>query len=70
MVTIELKAVAGATIPLVDKTYTPDAAVAVVNQGVTASPRSYQAELPVPGRPARRLLQPAPTPAYNPNPEL
>ncbi len=32
--TIELKAVAGATIPLVDPTYTPDAAVAAVTQGV------------------------------------
>jgi hypothetical protein len=33
--TIELRAVAGATIPLVDPTYTPDAAVAVVTDGVS-----------------------------------
>ncbi|MBV8719699.1 MAG: DUF4331 domain-containing protein [Chloroflexi bacterium] len=35
IVTIEIRAVAGATIPLVDPTYTPDGAVNVVTQGIT-----------------------------------
>jgi hypothetical protein len=35
VVTIEVRAVAGATIPLVDKAFKPDAAVGVVTQGVT-----------------------------------
>jgi hypothetical protein len=35
VVTIELRAIAGATIPLVDKTFTPDAAVADVSDGTT-----------------------------------
>jgi hypothetical protein len=35
IVTIEIRAVAGATIPLVDKSFTPDAAVNVVTQGIT-----------------------------------
>src|SRR5215212_6051500 len=37
VVTIELRAVAGATYPLVDPTFTPDAAVPAVTQGLTAS---------------------------------
>ena len=35
VVTIELRALAGATIPLVDKAYKPDAAIADVSDGVT-----------------------------------
>jgi hypothetical protein len=35
IVTIEIRAVAGATIPLVDPSFTPDAAVNVVTQGIT-----------------------------------
>jgi hypothetical protein len=35
IVTIEIRAIAGATIPLVDPTFTPDGAVSVVTQGVT-----------------------------------
>jgi hypothetical protein len=35
VVNIELKAVAGATIPLVDPSFTPDGAVAAVTQGLT-----------------------------------
>jgi hypothetical protein len=34
VVTIEIRAIAGATIPLVDSTFTPDAAVNVVTQGI------------------------------------
>ncbi len=35
VVSIELKAIAGATLPLVDPTFTPDAAVGAVDQGLT-----------------------------------
>jgi hypothetical protein len=35
VVTVELQAVAGATIPLVDKTFTPDGAATLVTDGVT-----------------------------------
>ena len=38
---IELKAVAGATIPLVDPSYTPDAAAAALNDGTTDDNRPY-----------------------------
>jgi hypothetical protein len=38
VVTIEIRAVAGATIPLVDSTFTPDAAASVVTQGVNPDP--------------------------------
>jgi hypothetical protein len=70
VVTIALKAVAGATIPLVDPTFTPDAAVALVNQGVTASPRSYQANFPYLADPHGGFSNPPTTPAINTNPEL
>jgi hypothetical protein len=70
VVTIELMAVAGATIPLVDKTFTPDKAVSVVNQGVTPSPRSYQAGFPYLADPHGGFSNPPATPAYNTNPEL
>jgi hypothetical protein len=36
VVNIELKAIAGATYPLIDPTFTPDGAVAAVDQGLTA----------------------------------
>jgi hypothetical protein len=44
VVNIELKAIAGATIPLVDSTFTPDGAVAAVDQGVT--PVTYLPNFP------------------------
>src|SRR4029077_13222573 len=34
--TIELRALAGATLPLVDKNYTPDAAASKISDGTTA----------------------------------
>ncbi|SDJ06372.1 protein of unknown function [Frankineae bacterium MT45] len=37
VVTIELRAIAGATIPLVDKSFTPDKTVAVLSDGVPAN---------------------------------
>jgi hypothetical protein len=70
VVTIELKAVAGATIPLVDSSYTADKAVALVTQGVTASPRSYQAGFPYLADPHGGFSNPTATPTYNTNPEL
>jgi hypothetical protein len=70
VVTISLKAVAGATIALVDSSYTADAAVAAVTQGVTASPRSYQAAFPYLADPHGGYSNPTGTPAYNADPEL
>lgn len=43
-VTVELRAVAGATIPLVDKSYTPDKAAGAVTDGLTSSPTDLTAE--------------------------
>jgi hypothetical protein len=37
IVTVELQAIAGATLPLVDKTFTPDRALADVSDGVTGA---------------------------------
>lgn len=70
VVTIELKAIAGATIPLVDKSYEPDAAVAVVHQGVPRNPRAYQATFPYLANPHGGFSNPPTTPPTNPDPEL
>ena len=51
IVAIELKAVAGATIPLVDPTYTPDAAAALLKDGTAPGPARYQATFPYVGSP-------------------
>jgi Domain of unknown function (DUF4331) len=51
VVSIELKAVAGATIPLVDPTYTPDGAAGIVTDGVGPGPDRYQATFPYLGTP-------------------
>ena len=40
IVAIELRAIAGATYPLVDQTFTPDAAASALTQGITARPRA------------------------------
>jgi len=50
-VTVELKAVAGATIPLVDSSYTADGAVGAVDQGITPDPSRYQSTFPYLGTP-------------------
>jgi hypothetical protein len=42
--TIELRALAGATYPLVDKTYTPDAAAGAITPGLTSSNTDVTAE--------------------------
>jgi hypothetical protein len=51
IVTIELKAVAGATYPLVDSSYTPDAAVGAVKSYLTPGPGRYQKTFPYLGNP-------------------
>jgi hypothetical protein len=51
VVAIELKAVAGATIPLVDPSYTPDGAAALLNSGVGPGPDRYQDTFPYLGTP-------------------
>jgi len=42
--TVELRAIAGATYPLVDPTYVPDAAAGVITQGLTSSNTDVTAE--------------------------
>lgn len=51
IVSIELKAIAGATIPLVDPSYTPDAAVGAVSSYITPKADRYQATFPYLGTP-------------------
>jgi Domain of unknown function (DUF4331) len=51
VVNVELQAIAGATYPLVDKTYTPDAAASQVTQGLTPGADRYQATFPYLGTP-------------------
>jgi hypothetical protein len=51
VVTIELQAVAGVTIPLVDKTFTPDKAIADVSDGVTGAGLTLLSTFPYLGTP-------------------
>jgi hypothetical protein len=53
VVTIELRAIAGVTVPLVDKTFTPDAAAGAVTDGLTAAsvPSGYLTSFPYLGVP-------------------
>jgi hypothetical protein len=53
VVTIELRAIAGVTVPLVDPTYTPDAAAGAVTDGLTAAsvPGGYLDHFPYLGVP-------------------
>jgi hypothetical protein len=51
VVTIELKAIAGATYPLVDSSYTVDPAVADVTTGLVAGPGRFQSSFPYLGLP-------------------
>jgi hypothetical protein len=51
VVAIELRAVAGATIPLVDKSFTPDAAAAVLTDGTSNTNPPYLAAFPYLGTP-------------------
>jgi hypothetical protein len=71
VVTIELRAIAGATYPLVDATFTPDAAVPAVDQGLTSSASDLKAKnsevyldvFPYLGEPFSGYSTPAATPA-------
>jgi hypothetical protein len=51
VVTIELMAVAGATIPLVDKSFTPDGALKDVSDGVTGAGLTFLPSFPYLGTP-------------------
>jgi hypothetical protein len=51
IVSIELRAIAGATFPLVDKTFTPDAAAGALTQGLEPAPDRYQHHFPYLGDP-------------------
>jgi len=51
VVTIELRAIAGVTYPLVDKSYTPDAAASLITQGLTPAPTRYLPAFPYVGLP-------------------
>jgi hypothetical protein len=51
VVTIELQAVAGVTIPLVDPTFTPDGAIADVSDGVTGAGLTFLPTFPYLGTP-------------------
>jgi hypothetical protein len=61
VVTIELRAIAGATVPLVDKAFTPDAAAGQVTDGLTMSsvPSGYLSEFPYLGVPYSGFTTPA-----------
>jgi hypothetical protein len=51
IVSIELKAIAGATIPLIDPTFTPDGAVGLVSSYLTPKADRYQSSFPYLGTP-------------------
>ncbi|HYX12365.1 MAG TPA: DUF4331 domain-containing protein [Candidatus Acidoferrum sp.] len=51
VVTIELRAIAGATYPLVQPSYQPDPAASQVTQGITPGPDRYQPTFPYLGTP-------------------
>jgi hypothetical protein len=62
VVTIELRAVAGATIPLVDKSYKPDAVVTDVSDGTTFEAANYLSGFPYLGHPYDGYDNPSKTP--------
>jgi hypothetical protein len=61
VVTIELRAIAGVTVPLVDKTFTPDAAAGAVTDGLDASsvPSGYLSSFPYLGTPYSGFTTPS-----------
>jgi len=61
VVSIELRAIAGVTVPLVDKSFTPDAAAGQVTDGLTMSsvPSGYLDEFPYLGVPYSGFSTPA-----------
>jgi hypothetical protein len=52
VVTVELRAVAGLTIPLVDKTFTPDDAAGAIKDGTSNTNSAYLKSFPYLGTPA------------------
>ena len=52
VVTIELRAVAGLTLPLVDPSFTPDGAASAIKDGTTNTNSGYLANFPYLGTPA------------------
>lgn len=68
VVTIELRALAGATIPLVDKTYNVDAAVSAVTDGAPSEASCYQSTFPYLADPHDGYNNPATTVTANPDP--
>jgi hypothetical protein len=48
---VELRAIAGATYPLVDKSYKPDAAASLLTDGLTEANTSYLSVFPYLGTP-------------------
>ena len=61
VVSIELRAIAGATVPLVDKAFTPDAAASQLTDGLTAKnvPSGYLGQFPYLGVPYSGFNAPA-----------
>ena len=59
--TIELRAIAGVTVPLVDKSFTPDGAASVVTDGLTPSsvPSGYLDSFPYLGVPYSGFTTPS-----------
>jgi hypothetical protein len=51
VVTVELRAIAGATYPLVNPSYTPDAAASLVTDGLDQSSTRYLSNFPYLGTP-------------------
>ena len=51
VVTVEVRAIAGATYPLVNSAYTPDAAAGAVTEGIQPPPARYQSTFPYLGLP-------------------
>jgi hypothetical protein len=67
VVTIELQALAGATIPLVDKSYKVDAVVTAVSDGAPSEPSNYQATFPYLADPHDGYDNPSTTPTATPD---
>jgi hypothetical protein len=67
VVTIELRAIAGVTLPLVDPSYTPDGAAGAISMGLTSGPtdlaamgtENYLPEFPYLGTPYSGFAVPA-----------
>jgi len=51
VVSVELRAIAGVTIPLVDKTFTPDGAASLVTDGLDQTSTRYLTQFPYLGTP-------------------